>query len=141
LRTENEFNARLTRDIRKLGTTYKAIKMSDRFKIGVPDWLMFYEGRAVAVEAKFIQKIPARRKVLSHPVTGPQISYMKSLTLAGVPCKVIIGAAFDDLVRVVDLEDLPEDGNFSVEQFALITETGSCKMSETGIFMQRLFGP
>lgn len=140
MRTENEFNARLTKDIRKLGTTYKAIKMSDRFKIGVPDWLMFYEGRAVAVEAKFVQKIPPKRKVLSHPVTGPQISYMKSLSLAGVPCKVIIGASFDDLVRIVSLEDLPEDGNFSSEQFALITETSSCKMSETGIFMEKLFG-
>lgn len=139
MNTENEFNAYLTKEIRKLGTSYKAIKMSDRFKIGVPDWIMFHAGKSVAVEAKFARKLPQRGKVLNHPVTGPQISYLKSLALAGVPGKVLIAASFDNLIRIVPLESLPEDGNFTTEEFNFITETSAFKISEMDIFMRKIF--
>lgn len=141
MKNENEFNAYLTKEIRKLGSDYKAVKMCDRFKVGVPDWLIFYKGKPVAVEAKFVKNLPKTKagKVLGHPVTGAQITFLKGMALAGVSGKIIIASLEESLVRVVPLEILPENGNFTLEEFKNLTETRSCKISDINILMGMLF--
>lgn len=142
MRNENDFNAYLTKEIRKLGTDYKAIKLADKFRIGMPDWLMFYKGLAVGVEAKFIRGKPKKdtSKLLAHPVTAPQISYMKSLELAGVKCKVLIGSALDAKIRVISFPDLPETGNYSLGEFEALHESCLCKFTDVDSLVEKLFG-
>jgi len=137
MNTENDFNGYITKEIRKLGTDYKAIKLSDKFKIGLPDWIMFYRGQAVAVESKFVRRLPKRGKVLKHPVTGPQISYLSSLSMAGVTCKVIVGAAFDSHIYVLDFTELPVGGNFYPTDFSWMK--AKCRINRIQDLMDLLF--
>lgn len=137
MNNENDFNGYLSKEIRKLGTAYKAVKLSDKFKIGLPDWFMFHQGLTVAVESKFFQRFPKRGRVLKHPVTGPQISYMKSLSLAGVPCKVIIGSSATGLVYVLDFVQVPQCGNFTVGDFAEMK--ACCKINRVQNLVDLLF--
>lgn len=137
MNNENDFNGYITKEVRKLGTDYKAIKLSDKFKIGLPDWIMFYRGQAVAVESKYVQRLPKRGKVLKHPVTGPQISYMNSLSLAGVSCKVVIGTAFSGMIYVLDFTELPVGGNFYPGDLGKMT--AHCKINQIQDLMDLLF--
>jgi len=111
--TENDFNAKVTDAIRKMGTSYKAMKVSDRFKSGCADWLIFHCGLAVAVEAKYAQSLPKKGKVLKHPVTGPQRTFLKTMGAANIPGWVILGLADYRKIVAVPLSLLPPDGNWT----------------------------
>lgn len=117
MNTEGEFNAFITKEIRKLGPDFKAIKLSDRFRIGLPDWIMIYQGKAIAVEAKFVRKAPARGKLLSHPITPPQLSSLKSMALAGCGCWGLIANGETRRMAAVGLPGIPEGGNFTYDLF------------------------
>lgn len=117
MKTENEFNAFVTKQIQKLGSSYKAIKASDRFHIGISDWLIYHDGKAVAVESKFIKKIPKSGKLLGHTITGPQITFLKTMELAGTQGFVIIGVGDRSQIAVIPTELLPKEGNYNVKEF------------------------
>ena len=115
MNNENEFNAWLTKDIRKLGTEIKAIKLSDRFRSGVSDWLIFHKGLTIAVESKAVKELPKRGRALKHPVTGPQLSFFESMRLAGI-CGFVIVAELDiRAMTVIPYPSVPRSGNFTVE--------------------------
>lgn len=141
MKTENDFNAYLTKEIRKLGTDYRAVKLCDRFKIGLADWLMFYKGKPVALEAKFVKTLPKTKakKVLGHPITGPQISFLVGMELAGVRGFAIVASSSDSMMRLIPTHEIPPTGNFTLEEFLKLTETRSCKISDINILMEMLF--
>lgn len=91
MRDENEFNKTITEGIKRLGTSYRAIKASDRFHIGMPDWFIFHDGRTAAVEAKFVKEEKQKGAVLSYKMTGAQYSFMQKMELAGVPGWLLLG--------------------------------------------------
>jgi len=117
MNTEGEFNAFITKEIRMLGQEYKAIKLSDRFRIGLPDWIMIYKGRTIAVEAKFVKKTPTKGRLLNHPITAPQLSSLKSMALAGCGCWGLIANGETRRMAAVALTGIPETGNFSCDLF------------------------
>lgn len=92
MKNENEFNAYLKKEFKKF-SQYKAIKVSDRFKIGLPDWLIFHQGRAAAVECKFAKEWHNGKNVLNHAVSGPQITALNGFSAVSVPALVLIGFA------------------------------------------------
>ncbi len=53
---ESDFSRKITDEYKKLGSSHYALKTCDRVKIGIPDWLWFSEGKAIAVEAKYTKK-------------------------------------------------------------------------------------
>jgi len=117
MKTENEFNAFVTKQIQKLGSAYKAIKASDRFHIGISDWLIYHDGKAIAVESKFIKKKPKSGKLLGHTITGPQITFLKTMELAGTRGFVIIGIDEICQIAVIPSDKIPKDGNYNVKEF------------------------
>jgi len=110
MRGENEFNQFVTAQIKKMGTSYKAFKVSDRFHIGASDWMIFHNGSAVVVEAKHIDKIKDRGTVLSYKLTGPQLTFMQSMALAGVPGWVFIGVRDGGHIITIPASIVPENG-------------------------------
>lgn len=113
MKTEHEFNKFLTRQFKILGTEYKAIKTSDRFKIGLPDWIVIHKGRTVAIEVKFVRSIPKKGKLLKHEVSGAQRSNLTSFKLAGAPSFVLIGVGDQKTMYVFRSLD---SGNITVEE-------------------------
>lgn len=90
MKDENAFNAFLKKEFKK-HSEYKALKVSDRFKIGIPDWLIFHTGCAVAVECKFTKNWNYDKNLLKHPVSQPQLSTLTGFYQVGVPAAVLIG--------------------------------------------------
>lgn len=113
MKNENEFNAFLKGDFRRC-KGYKAIKVSDRFKIGLPDWLIFHDGRAVAAECKFA-KTWKKGNMLAHPVTPPQITSLEGFSAVFVSTAIIIGVADPRVIYVGRYKDLTPSGNVTGE--------------------------
>lgn len=117
--TENTFNGYVTSVMKRMGNKFKVQKVSDRFKSGVSDWLVFHEGLVIALESKYIQKMPLQpeTKLLRHTVTGPQRTYMKTLAEANVPSWVIVGIGVERRIVVVPFPDIPVAGNWTAAEF------------------------
>lgn len=130
MKNEHEFNAYITKTVKKLGTDYKIIKASDRFKLGVPDWLIIHEGRVVALESKFIKSVPSRGKLLDRQVTMPQVSFMKSIVLAGGRSFVIVGIQ-EIREFIVAPYVVFNEGNITVDEYS----------NNSGLFTVYSFGP
>lgn len=115
--TENDFNSYLSTHIRRMGSSFKAVKIADKAKTGIADFLIFHEGRCVAVECKHIATWPpGRRQALGHAVSGPQQTFLKSMSLAGVPGFVVIACAEDRIMTVVPGGFVPTSGNWTKEE-------------------------
>lgn len=148
MNNENEFNAWLTKDIKKLGSSIKAVKFSDRFRPGVSDWLIFHNGITIAVESKAIKSLPKRGNALKHPVTGPQMTFFESMRLAGI-CGFVIVAELDiRVITAIPYPHVPENGNFpvkeisSAEHFTKVCPTNPClkfKFTETRAMLEQMF--
>ena len=110
MKNENEFNAFLKKEFKK-HSEYKAIKVSDRFKIGLPDWLVFHEGRAAAVECKFAGEWYDDKNILKHTVSRPQITCLNGFSAVAVPSLILVGIADKKKMYVGRPEHLTTSGN------------------------------
>lgn len=118
MKTEHEFNAYLSKEFKKLKPAFYAQKMSDRFAVGVSDFLLFHSGRATVFETKFIRELPKRNgKVLSHAFDGKQLTYFKSISNTGNSAFGVVGVGEEKTAYVVPFYNIPESGNWSATQF------------------------
>lgn len=115
--TENDFNGDFSSYVRRMGTSFKAVKISDKVKAGISDFLIFNGGRAVAVECKHIQELPeGRGRALKHAVSGPQQTFLKGMALAGVPGFIVIACAGERSVTIIPGSEVPPSGNWTREE-------------------------
>jgi hypothetical protein len=89
MKNEHEFNAYLKKEFKK-HSEFKAIKISDRFKIGLPDWLLFHRGKAAVLECKWA-KTCAKGNILGHTLSKPQVTSLKGFSAVSVPAMVLVG--------------------------------------------------
>lgn len=86
MRNENEFNAYLSKNFRKMYKRVKYTKVSDRFTPGVSDFLVWFSGgNSAALECKYVQSLgdedkPALQK---HPFTPAQINFLRDIASTG----------------------------------------------------------
>jgi hypothetical protein len=80
LRNEHEFNAGLSAAFRK-NKDLKSVKLSDKFKAGVPDLLVFSPTNVFLIESKFVAILPRRKTTpfLKHKLEPAQFNFMKTL--------------------------------------------------------------
>jgi hypothetical protein len=116
---ENLFNAALSKKIKLLGKSYLALKFSDRFKIGLSDWIIFHEGLSVCLEAKAIQSLPekATSKVLGHTFAGPQLTFFRDMDLVSVSCWGLVARLDLRKMLLIPASKLPASGNFTKREF------------------------
>ena len=116
---ENLFNAGLSKKIRVRGNHYKAMKFSDRFKIGVSDWIIFHEGLSVCLEAKAIQGLPDKpsTKVLKHTFEGPQLTFFKEMELANISAWGLVARLDLRKMLLIPAQKIPPSGNFTRLEF------------------------
>jgi hypothetical protein len=140
--TENDFNTYLSTHVRRMGTDYKAVKISDKIKTGIADFLFFHDGRAVAAECKLMQALPeGKRRALKHTVSGPQQTFLKSMALAGVPGFVLIACTAERNITVVPGEAVPTSGNWTKEEIlAARVSFGVYAYMDIPLLIKDLFG-
>lgn len=114
MRNENEFNAKLSsiwRSYERDG--FLAIKVAQKYHIGVSDFFIWHRGICAAVETKFVRTLPPRAKVLKHEFQGPQLNFLRRIKSAGGgPAFGIVAVHDEKVMCVFNYEHLPEDGNW-----------------------------
>lgn len=118
MKNENAFNAFLSSEMKKLGTSFKSLKLSERYHIGIADFIVFgCDGKSSAIECKFVSKIKSKGSLLNHPVSGAQMSFLKGMSLAGVNSWVLIGVEPLKMMALIPSSMFPESGNCDVSWF------------------------
>lgn len=141
---EKEFVDSLLKTFKRGFSESVAIRPSDNFTLGVPDVLAWLKtaGRteSFAIEAKSLRPLmvdPFHRgrrigMMLKHPFSGPQISMLRNLKMAGVSAFGLVRAATDTAFRV-EPEDIPaKTGNFTHEE---LVKLGTPIRRENGLWV------
>ena len=125
MKTEGEFNRFLGKEFRKMKPDLFHIKISDRFQNGVSDFLLIKEGKAVALEVKFLKKVGSgESRLLSHPFTGTQLSFFKNFALSGGKAFGLIAVAEQRKVYILPFSGIGT-GNWSKNEFRKYAEVFS----------------
>jgi hypothetical protein len=143
-KSEDDFNAYLTAEFKKIRPVIGVLKMSAKFHIGVADYFLTRGREAVLFESKLIREFPKRTGlVLNHPFDGTQQSFLRRFDLAGTPTWGLIGCQVNglDVMWPVPLESIPSTGNWKRNDFLELVETlPAVPMSQVGALVDALFG-
>lgn len=111
MKTEGDFNAALSKQLRKAGIF--AIKVADKFTIGISDFLILHNSRTLAMECKFISDWPSdKARLLKHPFSGEQLTFMESVRLAGHMAVGLIAVKEAGRMFLVESRLIPHSGNW-----------------------------
>jgi len=141
MNTEHEFNSKImSKELAKLQPSTYYLKLSDRYREGISDFLIFQGGKTVALETKFIQELPERgsTKILKHKFSGGQITFLESMHLAGHLSYGLVAVAQEKAVYIVSWEDIPESGNWSRYDF-LMCHTWSVQWNNVSSMLSFMF--
>ena len=140
MKNENEFNAWLSKEFRKLSPTVFAHKVADKFGIGIPDfhiWTPFRNFRQFDMECKFVRKLPGTNAAaLKHPFTGEQQTFMESIELAGGIAVGLVCVWEWNCMVLIQRKEIPSCGNFSVSHLMDRVDRGwpNYAMSSEGVY-------
>lgn len=123
MKSEHALNSHLAKLMRRKSPELKYLKTSDKFAIGISDFLLWWDGpcrhHSAAIEVKFIKEYPKRggSKLLSHPFSGVQISYLHQMACAASHAYGLVGVDCEKLMYVVPYKEIPEPGNWANHMF------------------------
>ena len=95
---ETSFKKEMRETVKAIyGTRVHMWNTTDKFVQGIPDTLLTFGGISIGWEAKFVKAPPKSMtaKMLKHPVSGPQLSFLQNNALAGGVGVVVVGSADD----------------------------------------------
>lgn len=106
------------------------LRPADKFTLGAPDLLVWiregdhHRATSIAIEAKQISPLmedPFHRgrrtgRMLKHPFSGPQISFLRKLSATGVYASGIVRASSDIAFQFHPSNLCHETGNFTHEE-------------------------
>ena len=142
MKTEGQFNAYLSKEIKRYSPRVHVIKVADKFTTGISDFIIWCNGRSMGLESKFIDDLPKRKstKIFSHPFSGAQVTFLESLNLAGSFGFGIVAIESQKKFYVIDYDRIPPGGNFTLEEWE---STGKIPWNYDQVedFIQYYFGP
>ena len=116
--TENDFNAMLSKNLRKLSPSVFFIKASDKFTIGISDFLIWHNHTCAALECKYVAAWPGQRsQLLKHPFKGGQTTFLESIALTGNRGFGLIGVGECTRMFLVPWNEIPAGGNWTTNEF------------------------
>ena len=116
--TENDFNAELSKHLRKMTPEVHYIKASDKFTVGISDFLLWHKGTCAAVESKYVREWPRpSANLLKHAFTGPQVTFLESVALTKNKAYGLIGVGEEQKMYLVNWVQIPPSGNWTTRQF------------------------
>lgn len=119
MKNENEFNAELSKRLKRLRPVVHAYKVCDRFTEGVSDFIIWIKSTSIGVESKFVSKLPKNDGLVlaKHPFTGPQITFLDNLLLTGNKGVGLVGIEERGLMYIIPSEVIPPSGNWKLSYF------------------------
>ena len=118
MRTENQFNSYLGKYFKKYQPETYAIKVSDRFSIGISDFLIFSYGKAMALETKFILAMGSDKSdLLTHPFSGAQMTFLESIGLTTNQAWGMVTVYEEQKLYCVKYSEIPPTGNWKTGAF------------------------
>lgn len=141
MKNEDAFNAYLSKALRALPGTH-ALKMSEKYHVGIADFSLWRGGRGVLFETKFVQTIRGAGKLLKHPFTGPQQTFLETAVRAGTPAFGVIGCNDIYKLWVIPFQCIPSEGNWTCNDFIKVTYSDNIyefDIGEVDLFASHLF--
>jgi len=122
VKTEGEFNAWMSKEYKRRSSQgVYALKVSDRFQVGIADFIVWRNGKSVAHENKAISDFPKTDKlILKHVFDGAQTTWLETFELAGNRSYGIIVVLKLGKFYVFDRKHIPLSGNFKMSEFDAI---------------------
>ena len=114
MKTENEFNAWLGNNIRKLEPHgFFLLKVAEKYHIGISDFFIWHGGSCAAIETKFVREMPKKNgKVLKHEFDGKQVTFLHRVANTGNPAWGLVAIHEKKKIVAVPYRDIPADGNW-----------------------------
>ena len=111
-KNEGEFKLEFKKDLENEYPDANIWTSTDLIRTGLPDFYILDSGLFVAVEAKFITKLPKKKTsfVLNHTVSAAQQKFLKDTQKNKFPAIVLIGSPDAALV----FEDIKE--NYTLDE-------------------------
>lgn len=120
MKNEDAFNAYLSKEIGKLAPHTAKLKMAEKYHVGIPDFCLWQAGRSVVFECKFIAAaVITGGKILKHPFTGPQLTFLQTLLRARVPAFGVIGINGAGGMWLLPADVITAHGNWVTEEFGV----------------------
>jgi len=115
MKTENEFNAFIGKEIRKLEPHgYLLLKVAEKYHIGVPDFFLWHNKSCAAIEAKFVREMPKRGGlVLKHAFDGRQVGFLRRVAATSNPAWGIIAIHEEKRIVALPYNQIPDSGNWN----------------------------
>lgn len=119
MRDENALNSHIGKQLTKLqprGLAY--MKAADKFRSGVSDFLVWWQGNSFAIEVKFIKDWPSdKAKLLTHQFKPEQITFLENIDLSENGAFGLVGVDSERLMYLIPLELIPRSGNWKTGEF------------------------
>ena len=143
MKDENVFNSWLSSRLRTKEPDLIAKKLSDKYKRGIVDFVIWGLGTSVGLECKFISDYPLRdsSKALTHQFTPEQLNFMRQMEGTG---NKAFGLVYVDSIRaahVMPYSYLYDHRESFTKENLILSERVSLK-SPSGLdhLVQILFG-
>ena len=117
---ETSFKKEIRETVKAIyGTRVHMWNTTDKFIQGIPDTCLTFAGTSIGWEAKFVKEPPKTMtgRMLKHPVTGPQLTFLKNNALAGGVGIIVIGSEDDALFLTTEFIN-NETGNLTKADMA-----------------------
>ena len=139
MKTENEFNAYLSKKFRATNAT-AVLKVCDKITPGIPDFLIWRGTRSLAIESKFVAKLPKKRtaQLLKHTFSGPQLTMLETLSIGGAITYGLVGIGETKLMYLIPRDKIPMCGNWDVEGFFHQTGTTVYRFDEADVILNQV---
>jgi len=117
MKDENAFNQYLGKELTKMHQQrLYHMKAADKFRSGVSDFLIWKTFTSAAVECKFVGgkeqlNSDSKKKLLSHPFTGEQITFLESIARTGNRAWGLVFFNFAKQMILIPWDKIPEGGN------------------------------
>lgn len=117
--TENDFNSEvLSKGLRRLSPEVHYYKASDKFTVGVSDYIIWGWGQSAVLESKFVAEWPGpNRELLKHEFKGAQTTFLESVALTKNRAWGCIGIGEEKKIYVFSHLQIPPGGNWKTSQF------------------------
>lgn len=131
MRTENDFNAYLSKEFRKRVPELHFSKLSDKHIAGIPDFVLWHRSTSRGLECKMITDFPKTDKgrvLTKHPFTLKQLSYMGFMEKTGNHAFGLIYCKKDNSMYLARRNRIPDSGNWTYAEFKKAVDDGEFKV-------------
>ena len=142
MKIEGDFNAFLSKDFKRYAPKVAALKIADKFTVGISDFIIWANGRTLAMETKFILALPARPStlILPHAFSGAQRTFLETMDFVKNMAYGCIGINEEQSFYLIEHKLIPPNGNFTREQFEACDKKLRFGFKETERFLETFFG-